>query len=560
MKHRFQKLVSLLVAGVLLGSSLTGCGNAKEQSQGENATNQSSQAASGQNDSKAEDSGTKDKITVAIYDRGSLDPSEGTMEDNRWTKWINENAPVEVEFIAIPRWGSSDKYSTLLASDSAPDLILEYESSILGNMIANGSLMPIDEIIEQYSTVYKELLEKYPGMRKMGTVDGELYYITRAVPPSPNHVMLIRTDWLEKLNLSVPSTVDELYEVAEAFAKKDPDGNGMDDTYGYSLSFVSGQQIDYIFGMTSSKGFIQENGEFIYPWERMKAATQFRKELFDNGIVNKDYAADTSGEQAIQDFVAGKLGIIALNNGAATGQSIIENFYDNNPDGDVKVMPLPSSEYGQLNTAINPPVQVVGAINASCKNPEAVMKYLDWINSSEDIYSTLRYGGEEYSEQDEKGNWIPKDTEVFSKEVYGADFYMPISNISYHFDLASQYDESTKVGAKMIEICEDAMKYYIESDNAYAKEEIAAYPRPSLSSELSLINSNTYNSGNITDNWTKAVLSGDSYTVEQAEADNRKLIEDGGGQQVLDFYLKWYAETSAAGNLLTIEDYKAFVE
>lgn len=557
MKYKFQKWVGLAIAGVLLGSSLMGCGNSKGQDQGGNDSSRSSQADLEQNESMAADSGEKDEITVAIYDRGTLDPSEGTMEENRWTKWINENAPVKVKFIAIPRWSSSDKYSTLLASDSAPDLILEYSTTTLGNMISNGSLMPIDDIVEQYSTVYKELLEKYPGVRKMGMVNGKLYYICKAVPPSSNHVILIRTDWLEKLNLPVPATTDELYTVAEAFAKNDPDGNGIDDTYGYSLSFVSGQQIGYMFGIND---FIEENGVFDYPWERVKAATQFRKDLFDNGIVNKDYEADSSGEQAIQDFVSGKLGIIGLNNGATSGLSIIENFYDNNPDGDVKVMALPSSEFGQMNTAISTPLVVVGGVNANCKNPEAVMKYLDWINSSEDIYNMLRYGGAEYSEQDENGNWIPKDAEVFAKEVYGTDFCMPISNINYQFDLASQYDGSTKAGAKMKEICKDAVKYYVESDWAYAREVTLACPRPSLSSELALIQSNTYGSETVGDNWTKAVLSGDSYTVEQAEADNRKLIEEGGGQQVLDFYQKWYDEAIAAGDLITLEDYMAFAE
>ena len=33
----------------------------------------------------AEESGEKEKITVAIYVRGNLNPEEGSMESNRWT-------------------------------------------------------------------------------------------------------------------------------------------------------------------------------------------------------------------------------------------------------------------------------------------------------------------------------------------------------------------------------------------------------------------------------------------------------------------------------------------
>ena len=183
----------------------------------------------------AEESGEKEKITVAIYDRGNLNPEEGSMESNRWTEWINENAPVEVEFVAIPRWTSTDKYSTLFASDSAPDLILEYSTSYLGSLISNDCLRPIGDLIDNYSTNYKALLEQYPVMRKMGTVNGELYYLTQCNPVTTNHTLVMRKDWLDALELEIPQTVDDFYDVLHAFTYEDPDGNGSDDTYGYSL-------------------------------------------------------------------------------------------------------------------------------------------------------------------------------------------------------------------------------------------------------------------------------------------------------------------------------------
>ena len=550
---RKNKWLAVLVACTLIGGVISGCSAQRGSTEtGEEAVAQ---------ESGSTDEGEKEKITVAIYDRGTLDPSEGTMEENRWTEWINDNAPVEVEFIAIPRWSSSDKYSTLLASNSAPDLILEYGVDILQNMITNGSLMPIGDLIDQYSVEYKALLEQYPIMKKKGTVNGDLYLFARVDSPYPNHVLLIRKDWMDTLGLSMPETAEELYTVAEAFAKQDPDGNGEDDTYGYSLSFVSGQAIDYMFGTSTQGNLLYDGTEFNYAWDRMKAKTEYKKRLFDNDIVNKDFAADSSGEQATQDFISGKLGIIGLNNGASTaGQSIIENFYENNPDGELEVMPLPSSEFGQYNPAINPPTQVVGAINANCKNPEAVIKYIDWLNSSEDIYNTLKYGGEEYSEQNEDGAGIPKEEERFNKEDYGADFYMPISTINYDIDFRDQFDADTEIGAKMIEIYDKAEEYYVNVDFAYDRDIMEGSPRPALSAELSLISSNTYTSSILNDNWTKAIVSGDSYTIEQAEADNRKLVEEGGGDQLLEYYQNWYKETSEAGELLTADDFSSFIQ
>ncbi len=46
---------------------------------------------------------------------------------------------------------------------------------------------------------------------------------------------MIRMDWLDKLGLKVPVTMEEFREVARAFTLKDPDGNGKNDTYGTSF-------------------------------------------------------------------------------------------------------------------------------------------------------------------------------------------------------------------------------------------------------------------------------------------------------------------------------------
>lgn len=39
-------------------------------------------------------------------------------------------------------------------------------------------------------------------------------------------MMFIRQDWLDNLNLEIPTTMEELKAVAKAFTEQDPDGNG----------------------------------------------------------------------------------------------------------------------------------------------------------------------------------------------------------------------------------------------------------------------------------------------------------------------------------------------
>lgn len=108
----------------------------------------------------------KKDITVSVYDRGNVAQDEGTIENNRWTKWINEKGPANVKFVAIPRTNSQEKINVLFASGSAPDLLFEYAPNIKNPLYDQKQLMPLDSLIENSSVDYKKLLQENPVLKK----------------------------------------------------------------------------------------------------------------------------------------------------------------------------------------------------------------------------------------------------------------------------------------------------------------------------------------------------------------------------------------------------------
>jgi len=44
-------------------------------------------------------------------------------------------------------------------------------------------------------------------------------------------------DWLEAVGMEMPATIEELHDVLYAFTYNDPDQNGKNDTYGFSLKY-----------------------------------------------------------------------------------------------------------------------------------------------------------------------------------------------------------------------------------------------------------------------------------------------------------------------------------
>lgn len=75
---------------------------------------------------------------------------------------------------------------------------------------------------------------------------------------------MVRKDWLDKLGLDVPKTLDDVVEVARAFKNDDPDGNGVDDTWGLG---VCNEMSDYA-GYGTIEGVVNAFGGSIlqYMW------------------------------------------------------------------------------------------------------------------------------------------------------------------------------------------------------------------------------------------------------------------------------------------------------
>ncbi|TWP49034.1 sugar ABC transporter substrate-binding protein [Lentzea tibetensis] len=109
------------------------------------------------------------------------------------------------------------------ASKDLPDVVIT-DTGSLGNFIKQGWVGQLDKnSIAGNGDVIERAWNNAKG------ADGKYY----AVPFSTQAMItMIRKDWREKLGKPVPKTWDELTDLAVAFTKDDPDGNGQADTYG----------------------------------------------------------------------------------------------------------------------------------------------------------------------------------------------------------------------------------------------------------------------------------------------------------------------------------------
>ncbi|MEX1028787.1 MAG: extracellular solute-binding protein [Paenibacillaceae bacterium] len=503
-------------------------------------------------------------ITATIYDRGNIPSSEGSIVDNKITKWINEAGPVDVKFVAIPRTESEQKLNSLFAGGGVPDLILEYAPQIKNPLIDQKQLRPIDDMIDTYSTTYKELLQKYPALKKAGTgADGKLYQFGRINETIPQRGLFVRIDWLEKLSLEIPTTTEELYEVAKAFSEQDPDGNGEKDTYGMAMSYNSGAVLDEMFGVTYP-GFIVQNNELIHGWDNMKVVTAFKKRLYSEGLVDQDYLNDKDGSKAKRDFLNGKTGIYMdqFNVPITFYNDFYVNLKKNDPNAEITVIPYPQTPVGQFNPIFVNPIQMTAVVSAQVKDQEAVMKYVDFA-SSELFMKTMYYGFEGVHSKMEP-NQCPEvtDLEKWNTEFnFGSgDFGMLASptlagKCYFGTNKLDPYDPLQLQVKEMFEQNSSYINFDLQVAGPTHAEQM-----PQLPKELQLILTNTTNQVGVGegDIWVKSILT-PSYTPEQAKQDAIAAWENAGGRRVDDWYRRFYAEDRDT-IILTKDIYDIFKE
>ncbi|MGG1556079.1 ABC transporter substrate-binding protein [Paenibacillus ferrarius] len=534
MINKKKSALMVMTTVVAAGSLLAACG--KEGDKGEGG-----KASVGAD-------GKKGKISVMVYDRGRVPAEEGTYDKNRWTEWINKNAPAEVTFVPIPRNKPEDKLNVLLASGSAPDFIQDYNPLNKNAWYASKQLMPLDDLIEKHSVEYKALLNKYPILRKLGTQDdGKLYEVGAFTQTDINWVFLVRNDWLKKLNLEVPKTTEELYNVVKAFTENDPDGNGKKDTFGISLGGGFNQNIfNWIFGLPGA-GYALEDGKMVYPWKQMEAIADFKKRLYQDGLIDKDFAADANGEKAKRDFVNGKIGFYTMQ--WADVKATFEALKKNVPDAQLVPIALPKSSFGQFAPALSPPAQTPGVVNAAAKDPVAVIKYIDFLNK-EDTVKALKWGLEgEHYKLDANGCPAPIDLEKNKKEK---DWNMDYSMVSSSTDATRKCDPrimeintSSPVGQEYKAILEAARKIYLNPATPMPGFFLNAPAKPN---ELDMIEQSVSKLG---DEYTKAIVTKD-YSPEKATQTAKDMWTKAGGGKIDEWYNTFYSKNK--DKIVTVTD------
>lgn len=397
-------LVSLLIASVLLVSACGG--NAPEPAPPSGNSNTPAPQENGQEETEV---GYPASLTYWAPLNANVSATLKHYGEMAAYKELESVTGTKVTFQHPTAGQDKDQFNLMIASGKLPDVI-EYNWATVNKgadvLIKEKSIIRLNELIEQHAPNLNKLLSENPEYRKMITTDegniyafpfirGDDYLLTYGG-------IAIRTDWLEKLGLPMPQTIDDYYKVYKAFKTEDPNGNGEPDEIPLLINFTNGSHAYYfLHAWGISDGFYQENGQVkfgaIEPAFQEFVAVMHQ--WYEEGLIDKDYAAT---DPALQDskVTNNQLGSVPVFVGGGIGR-YMELMREQNPGFKLTGAPYPVLRAGdtpELGQKESPFSGIGAAISASAANPAAIVKWLDY-KYGEEGHMLFNFGieGESYT-------------------------------------------------------------------------------------------------------------------------------------------------------------------
>lgn len=304
-----------------------------------------------------------------------------TLEDNRWTRLTEETLGIKIKY----DWTAKgdlyrQKLGASIASGHIPDVV-QVSAQQLRELSNAGLIEDLTDVYEQYASALtkKVLSEEGDGPFETATIDGKLMGIPQTSSSIEDaDVLWIRTDWLKRLGLSPPKTMDDLLAISKAFTERDPDNNGKDDTFGIAATKYLGDPVmglvDLMAGYDAFPNIWIKNqqGKLVYGGiqPEVKTALKVIQDMYNQGQLDPEFALK-DGDKAGKLITSGKIGMIY---GEQWASFLVQTSRNNDPDSDWQAYPIVSATGDAPKVPLKFNTNTFFAIRKGYEHPEAIVK------------------------------------------------------------------------------------------------------------------------------------------------------------------------------------------
>lgn len=340
-------------------------------------------------------------------------------------KYIEDLLNITFKPVSVTWTNYKEYYQMLDATDNLPDVFTTLtissndsnDSAVFEDYVASGSIRALPEDLSGYPNL-NGLFKDLEYTRRQ---DGKYYAIPRVnyrdeILGTTDAAMVVRRDWMDNLSIDDPGSLEEFINMTAAFAKDDPDGNGIDDTIGYNVNNLVALGKWVMLGLApecNTYTWVEsEDGTYVPCWttENFKRVVAAYRLMYESGSLDPDFYTKTPSA-VMEDFASGRLGALEYKSAAGSLLDLeaLWNLHNDKPFDEcvdvLHIFPAPDGKCYSNSSFISWSESFVSS-EVDDKKMERILCLFEYLLSEEGIRLT-KYGieGEDYK-FDADGNYI----------------------------------------------------------------------------------------------------------------------------------------------------------
>ena len=327
------------------------------------------------------------EVTIVNYYNTNLETNMATwtdwwgetLENNRYVAAAEKALNIKIKYLWLKNdadKGYEKQLRLAITAGEIPDMFIVTNQNDLVQLAESGLIMPVDDVVDKYFTTWDKEIQSSDGgkLYEMAMYDGQCYGIPCNISDTDTFSYIwLRKDWMDKLNLEAPKTMDDLRNIMLAF--KEAKLGGSENTYGMVIDkdlYYSTRGLFAGYGAYPEFLVEDESGNLVWggTQENVKKALTYLNGLYNDGLLDKEFITQSNTDAKALMFNS-QAGILYAGHWLAHD---LQKLHDNDPESEWICVALPSETGAPVEQYLTPVKRGWIVINESYEHPEVAAK------------------------------------------------------------------------------------------------------------------------------------------------------------------------------------------
>ncbi|EHB68450.1 extracellular solute-binding protein [Paenibacillus lactis] len=323
-------------------------------------------------------------------------PEGDTIENNLATRYVESRVNVKAKVA----WETDDmkqKLSLSMTTGDLPDVML-VDREIFNQLVDNDLIADLTEVYEKTASEgIKEIYGSYGDfLLEQVKVDGKIMGLPMTNIGNQHQLLWVRKDWVDKVGAELPTTLDEVWNLARTFVEQDVSGTGKTGGFVMDQNAMNFSPVFAVYNAFPAQWIKNKDGQIVYGsvQPEMKAALADLSERYKEGLIDKQFAV-RSNEEKEALVINGQVGM--LFNPWWIGYTNYKESIKQNPEAEWVAVSAPVDDAGKFKTIRQDPIGGgIVVVKKDYPHPEAIMKS---INLTTDFLYSLTEDAVQYKKE-----------------------------------------------------------------------------------------------------------------------------------------------------------------